>query len=189
MPEWLEMELCEALRPAAAPAQLWDRIREPRYKPKPRPMLRAAWPIAAAIALAIGAGIVWLRADGKPAPTDLRQLAIEQLRDRMPLELHSSNPAEIKRWLREHTGAEAPLPPHSGAELLGARVVRAGTVRVGAVAYRVGEHEAMLLIAHTSTPDTPHGRMAWSARGVSYALAFADDTHSEAACRLCHTNL
>jgi hypothetical protein len=189
MPEWLEMELAEALRPAAAPTPLWDRIWEPRRKPRPRVIAWAAWPIAAAVALAIAAGILWFRADGKQGPPDLRQLAIEQLRDASPLELRSSDPAEINRWLREHTGAEVRLPPRTGAELLGARVIRAGGVRVGAVAYRVGESEAMLLVAHSGAGDAAHGRLAWSARGVSYALAYADETHSEAACRLCHTNL
>jgi hypothetical protein len=188
MPEWLEVELAEALRPVAAPPQLWDRVWEPR--PRLRHQKWAAWPIAAAIALAVAAGIVWSHAAGRATPVNLRQLALEQLRDAKPLDFHSSDPAEIRRWLRQQTGAEVRLAPHRTAHLVGARVIRAGGASIGVVAYRVGDIDATLLVARgQAMAERSHRRFSWSAGGVNYALACADVAHPEAACLLCHANL
>ncbi len=190
MPEWLEMELAEALGPVEAPPELWDRVWRPYRRLPRKSSVWAAWPIAAAAALAIAAGMLWSYTIRKRAPVDLRQLALAQLHNSKPLDFRSDDPAEINRWLRQQTGADARLPAHSTARLLGARIIRMGGVSIGAVAYRVGDNEATLLVARGPTvAENSHRQFVWCARGVNYALACTDEAHPEAACLLCHMNL
>ncbi len=189
MREWLEVQLAEVLRPSAAPPDLWDRVWEPRPQPRRRVTAWAVWPIAAALALAIPAGIAWFQARKGPS-LDLRHLALEQLREAAPLDFQSSDPAEISRWLRQQTGADVRLPSRRAVRLLGARVIRTVGTPVGAVVYRVGDSDATLLVARTSDmADTSHRRFSWSAGGLTYALACANEAHPEAACLLCHASL
>ncbi len=189
MPDWLEIELAEALRPAEAPPELWDRVWAPRWQPRPGSSVWTVWPVAAAIALAVLAGAAWF-ASGKEVPADLRLLAVAQLRDTTPLDFRSSDPAEVSRWLHRHTGADVRLPAAGAARVLGTRLVRMGSTAIGAVVYRVGDREATLLVAKGGrAADTPHGRFSWQARGVSFALACSDEGHPEAACLLCHAKL
>jgi len=65
MPEWMELELAEALRPAAAPPELWQRIRATRGM-APEAVRRrpawAAWPVAAIVTIVLAAGTLWLAA-------------------------------------------------------------------------------------------------------------------------------
>ncbi|HYW41584.1 MAG TPA: hypothetical protein VE959_01930 [Bryobacteraceae bacterium] len=104
MPDWLELELAEALRPAAAPSELWGRMAscgglatrpasEARLfapsrnvsRPKARPA-RALWPIAAILTLMIAAGTLWLVAKGEePATAPLaRSAAVTATSTRAP---------------------------------------------------------------------------------------------------------
>ncbi|MBZ5617509.1 MAG: hypothetical protein LAQ69_02065 [Acidobacteriia bacterium] len=196
MPDWLELELAEELRPVAAPDELWNRIRNLNPRPAARresPRVKwawASWPIAALITLMIAAVTLWLAAKGQGPVLDLRQLAIQQLREPQPLDLRSSDPAHINEWMNRQAGVELSLPTRSRAQLVGARVIQRGGARIGAVTYRVGDDTATLLIARAGTSaDFGHGSLLWQARGQTYALASSNPDHPEAACLLCHASL
>ena len=208
MPDWLELELAEELRPTAAPDELWERIRgaAPVGQARPpanisqhrgaRAALRpwspswASWPIAAIVTLMIAAATLWLVAKGQEPPLDLRQLAIQELRDPSPLDLRSSDPAQINDWIGRQAGVALTIPERTGAHLAGARVIQKGGARIAAVTYRVGDDTATLLVARAApSADFGHGHAQWQARGQTYALASSNPDHPEAACLLCHATL
>jgi hypothetical protein len=207
MSEWLDLELSHHLAAVAAPDALWDRIQtalnqtgvvpiqsrmvSPGRPRLVRPVLRTAWPIAAILTLMAAAGTLWLVAKGEEPALDLRQLAIEQLRNREPLELRSSDPAQISAWMRR-AGFDVTLPSNgSGAvRLAGIRLLQKRGVPIAAVAYRVGADTATLLIARVpEASETGHGSPFWRTRSQAYAVASSDPDHAEAACLLCHTSL
>jgi hypothetical protein len=211
MPDWLELELAEELRPTAAPDELWERIRNAAGNeeftavihgvpsgPVSRPIhgretaraLWAAWPIAAIVTLMIAAATLWLVAKGQEPAFDLEQLAIQELRNPVPLELRCSDPAQINDWMRRQAGVELTIPARTGARLTGARVIQKGGARIAAVTYRVGDDAATLLVARAApSADLGHGHSQWQARGQTYALASSNPGRPEAACLLCHTAL
>jgi hypothetical protein len=61
MPDWLELELAESLRPAEAPPELWHRIQEGRRGPTRHDCWGALRvpAFAAALLLAAVAGMFW----------------------------------------------------------------------------------------------------------------------------------
>jgi len=184
MPEWLELELAHQLSPAAAPEDLWERIqggRPPARRPLPR------WPIAAILTLMVAAATLWLAAKGQEPALSLEQLALQQLHHPAPLDLLSSDPAQIAAWTRRHADVALAIPAGTPVHLTGVRVIRNGGVRITAVDYTVGGDAATLLVARTGPPDgTSHGRMSWRSGGLTYALACSNPEHPEAACPLCH---
>jgi hypothetical protein len=138
----------------------------------------------------IAAATLWLVAKGQEPALDLRQLAIQELRDPAPLDLQSSDPVQINDFLRRQAGVERCIPEQTGARLTGARVIRKGGVRVAAVTYRVGEDTATLMVARDGqSGDLGHGDQHWQAQGQSYALASSNADRPEAACILCHAAL
>lgn len=204
MPDWLELELAEELRPTAAPDELWERIRiaaggeefaaATRGVPGRRhETLRsswASWPIAAIVTLMIAAATLWLAARGQEPALDLRQLAIQELRNPVPLELRCSDAAQINGWMRRQAGVELTIPERPAVRLAGARVIQKGGARIAAVTYRVGDDTATLLVARAaSSADFGHGHFQWQARGQTYALASSNPDRSEDACLLCHAAL
>lgn len=197
MSDWLDLELSHHLAPVEAPEALWDRIQSGAVRRPER--LRAgwaawpiaAWPIAAILTLMAAAGTLWLVAKGEEPALDLRQLAIEQLRHLQPLELRSSDPAQIAAWMRR-AGLEVSLQADQNAEvrLVGARIIERHGTRVGAVEYKVGSDTAMLLVARAGPGvDGGHGNAAWRAHGQSYALASSNPERPDEPCRLCHASL
>ncbi len=206
MSDWLELELAHRLPPVEAPEELWERVESglaagaavrcapggSRRTPTRRSSLWMAWPVAAMATVALAAGALWL-ADLRDPALDLRQLAARESGQSAPLELHTHDPREIRRWLRDHAGLDVPLPPASSVKLEGARMVQHGKHPVAAVQYRVGQDTVTLLVARADPrhPFPPHGARAaaWQARDQVYALAGASPDHAEAACQLCHATL
>lgn len=182
MPEWLELELTEALRPVGAPRSLWERVQAP--PPARGRVIWVAWPIAAMVAVMISAGMLWFVARSQEPAIDLRRLAVEQLHDPAPLDLQSSDPSEIEGWMRREAGIQLSLATPGNARIVGARLIRTKGVRIGAVAYRAGGYDATLLVAHRALRGD-----LWRASGQSYALACASPDHPESACLLCHMSL
>src|SRR5262245_63667229 len=186
MSDWLDLELAHHLAPTSAPDQLWDRLqRMPPPRPKPR------WPVAAIIATGmVAAGTLWMVAKGQEPAADLRLLAADELIAPGPLDIRSQDAREITAWARREAGVEIALSPATSVELVGARIVRHRGECVAAVSYRVGGREAALLVARAPvrTADS-HGRMSWQSGKQSYALASADATHGDVACRICHSTL
>jgi hypothetical protein len=226
MSDWLDLQLSHHLAAVEAPEALWDRIQSAgriqnavRNQSAPRPArwrvprlgfngawfnvawFNGAWPIAAILTLMAAAGTLWLVARGEEPALDLRQLAIEQVRHAEPVELRSSNPAEISAWMRR-AGLDVKLPSETAAtvRLVGARVIEKRGARIGAsqyigeIQYKVGPDTAMLLVARAgsgplSGPDGGHRHLAWRSRGQSYALASSSSERPDAACLLCHASL
>jgi hypothetical protein len=203
MPDWLELELAEELRPAPAPDELWERIRSaaaaepaaalrPVYRPAPRrsPASWTSWPIAAIVTLMIAAATLWLVAKGQEPTLDLRQLAIQELRAPAPLDLRSNDPAQINDRMRREAGVELGIPESTGAHLTSARTIQKGGACIAAVTFRVGDDTATLLVARASSSvDLGHGEAQWQAHGQTYVLAVSNPDRSEAACLLCHATL
>jgi hypothetical protein len=166
-----------------------------------------AWPLAAILTLMAAAGTLWLVARGEEPALDLRQLAIEQVRHAEPVELRSSDPAQISAWMRR-AGLDVTLPSETAAtvRLVGARVIekrgaRNGGIQyigsiqyIGEIQYTVGPDRATLLVARAgsgplSVTDGDHRHMAWRSRGQSYAVASSSSERPDAACLLCHASL
>ena len=196
MRDWLELELAEELRPAAAPDELWERVRvgiDKQAVAGMRPPVRrsrTSWPIAAILTMAVAAATLWLVARGQDPGLDLRQMAILELRGAAPAQFSSSDPAEVNNWMRREAGIDLSLPEHSGARITGARVIRKGESCVGVVSYKVGEDSATLLVTRAAaSTESVHGHRSWESNGLSYAVATSSAEHSDAACRLCHMAL
>src|SRR5690348_1790691 len=101
MSEWLELELAHRLAPVAAPDELWARVQNG----KPAPERHAArWPIAAIVTMGVAAATLWLAARGQEPAVNLERAAVEQLHSDAPLDLRSSDPAQIGAWTRQHAG-------------------------------------------------------------------------------------
>ena len=99
---------------------------------------------------------------------------------------------EIRRWLRQQTGLDVPLPAATAVRLEGARVGRRGAQRVAAVVFHVKQDTVTLLVARADPgrPLPPHGGRvaAWQARDQVYALASSDPERVEAACHSRHAS-
>jgi len=196
MSDWLDLQLSHHLAPVEAPEALWDRIQRSTVRGAgPRPeTLRvgfSAWPIAAILTLMAAAGTLWLVAKGEEPALDLRQLALEQLRNPEAVELHSSDPARISAWMRR-AGLNVTLPSQRGTlvRLVGARLIEKGGVRIGEIRYTVGRDTAALLVARAgSGPEGGHGHYAWRSQGQSFAVASSDAERPDEPCLLCHANL
>jgi hypothetical protein len=176
MREWMELELAEALRPVAAPPGL----RMPSIPARAQSASRepavfhnwniwAAWPAAALATLLLVAGMLWFAAQSRHAPTDLRLLAANQLRDPSPLDVRSSDPAELTRWLRRQVGVDLSLP----ACVEGGRLLSKSGTPAAAIMLRIRNDQAALLVAHTGSG------MSWRAVGLN----------PDAGCLHCHANL
>jgi len=196
MSDWLDLQLSHHLAPVQAPEALWDRIHSgvglrPARPPVRRLTFSSAWPIAAILTLMAAAGTLWLVAKGEEPALDLRQLALEQMRNAEPVELHSSDPAQISAWMRR-AGLDVTIPARTGStvRLVGARVIEKRGARIGEIQYKVGSDRATLLVARAgSGPDGGHGHSAWRSRGQSYAVASSSAERPDAPCLLCHASL
>ncbi len=209
MSDWLELELAHRLTPVEAPEELWERVDQGLQARASRTAFRSAvrraprsafwtpisaWPAwpAAMATMALAAAAWWL-ADGREPVLDIREWAAIEMGRSAALELHSHDPGEIRRWLRDHTGLDVPIPSVTSVRLEGARVVRRGAQRVAAVEYRAGHDAVTLLVARADPqhPLPPHGARsaAWQARDQVYALAGSTPDRVEAGCQLCHSSL
>ena len=152
----------------------------------------STWALAAVLAGIAAACTLWLAARGRALTIDVQQLALEQLRSTEPLDLTSADPREISRWIRQQAGIDVKLPA-GAARLIGARLIRRGGQRIGAVSYRVGGDSATLLVAHADAcrVASRHGQglAAWRSQDQVYALACSNPGRPRAACLLCHTSL
>jgi hypothetical protein len=124
----------------------------------------------------IAAATLWLVAKGQDPGLDLRQLAIQELRDPAPLELVSSDPARINDWTRQEAGVECNVPTRTGVRLTGAKVIRKGRTRIAAARANTSE-------------DFGHGHALWQERGQAYAVSSSNPNRPDAGCFLCHAAL
>ena len=156
---WLEHELEQSLRRVSAPGELWDRMQSPqpaRARVRTRFMTWATVPALMFVAL-------W--------GSHSRNNAIQ---------FHSSDPAEIRAWVRANADLDVPL--HDG-NLAGASIVAPHTVKI---AYYSGGHDMSLLVSKIPAPDRRIGtNISWMAGGQAYLLACAEPQYLKS-CTLCH---
>jgi hypothetical protein len=192
MPEsWVQRELTQRLAPVAAPAELWERIAEPRQSPG----WRVNWVLAAVAMVTLAMGTAWRYGATRDAGVELEKLARREAAN-STVEFHTGSCAELHDWLQHTAGLEVPLPANSRAQLIGARVIRRRGGSVAAVVYRVAGHAATLFVGRgkTSAPHrTAHlasmggaSLYSWGMRDHVYTLVASNASGPQAGCRLCH---
>lgn len=208
---WIDLQLSHHMAPVAAPDALWNKVSQadlvkkvPRRETPARLSSSPAFalPLVATVILTLALSAMWLLARTHPRWVDLQHLAAAQLYNSDPLQLESANADEIAVWMRREAGIALRLPggnpaggnPAGGnpdVRLLGARVIRFGGSRIGAISYRVREHRATLLVARASGGGISAGPGPLACRGRDQVLAVAcsNPSHPELACLLCHTGL
>ena len=204
--DWIDLQLSHHMAPVTAPDALWNKVSQAdgfQAKVPQRETPAFALPLAATVILTLALSAMWLLARTHPRWTDLQHLAAEQLYNSDPMQLESANADEIAVWMRREAGIALRLPggnpaggnPAGGTpdvRLLGARVIRFGGSRIGAVSYRVGEHRATLLVARAGGGggiSAGSGPLACKGRDQVLAVACTNPSQPELACLLCHTRL
>jgi len=173
---WLEMELTRQLSPVTAPASLshtaWTAI---QTRPEKRRAATGGWVLWPAVAFmllfACGALFRNMRDITQLTGQELRSLADSSL----ACDFWSDDPAEIRNWVKSKGNIDVDIPvAHPGAaRLMGARLIRVRGTLVAAIAYRMSNGAATLLVAR----QRPEGQL--------YEVAFSGG-ESQGACLLCH---
>jgi hypothetical protein len=184
----IEEILEEELAREAAPRELWDRVRHPRAAAAGTLKLRRLMWAMAAAAVVMASGMWFTRVTAEARAIEAATKAPE------PLEFRSADAAEVRAWVKNHSGLDVPL-----AAELSPRVVLEGARPVGGaveIAYRVDGRRVALLVSKAGALDfrkTSHGvlnrdrrAVSWSMRGERFTLACASPSDMEAACTLCH---
>ena len=190
--DWIDLQLSHHMAPVTAPDALWNKVSRANLPRRETPAF--ALPLAATVILTLALSAMWLLARTHPRWTDLQHLAAEQLYNSDPLQLQSANADEIANWMRREAGIALRLPDGRNPDirLLGARVIRFGGSRIGAVSYRVGEHRATMLVARAAGGrgiSAGPGPLACKGRDQVLAVACSNPSQPELACLLCHTGL
>jgi len=189
--DWLEPALRRDLSKVEAPAELWERVQRPAVVGRETGSRPVAWAIAAVV---FGvAGVLGLRAHESHA-------AGAAVAERAGgAEFLSGNPVQIRGWVRSSTGLDLALPAvlDPSIHLMGARVVNPAVPAVE-VSYRVGSHEATLLVARSSgSAGARHadlrtvnndGKITWVMHGQVYTLLCVNPEDARVACLLCHAS-
>src|SRR5579872_2466414 len=114
---WIAPVLGEHLRPVAAPAELWDRVQQPR-----RSRAFPLWKLALASVVVIATA--WA--------LHPRSASME-----------SESAGQIREWVKARTGLDVPLVPSSAVRMCGARVVGSSAE----IRFRVQDRETTVLVA------------------------------------------
>jgi len=179
MNNWLEPQLQDGLREVAAPPELWDRVRAARVTPPKQSSRKLVWAMAAAVVVAVVALSML------PARRETITGASQRI------DFHCQNPAQLRAWVKAHTGLDVPLrsAPPATIELIGARNLGASAE----IAYRAGNRDALLLVsrADAGSANVPHNRTSgnvssWVMAGQRFTLACNDSGSLQLACKLCH---
>jgi hypothetical protein len=212
---WLELELARQLSPVSAPESLWDRIEQPRVPRRQSRFHRALWPVAAMAALMVSSLAAWRVGIARNPAADIEKLAGQELLgltgNPRRLDFRSEDPRQIRNWVKANADIDLDLPADrllsgsSDVRLLGARLIERRGTRIAAIAYRVRDGAAALLVsrgrstaeANSATPTHRFARLesagnawlvSWSMREQVYALASSVANDPQAACLLCHAN-
>ena len=197
----LELELAAALHPVPAPAALWDRIAlaemEEPAAPRRTAFPWALWPVAAALLLSTAFGLV-RQIRKSPDAASIEKLALRELAGNAgSLDLHSDDPAEIEAWVKANANLAIHLPAGGRVLLLGARLIPSPGIPIAAIAYRVDDDAAALLICRKrpegsgASHSSPGVAAAGGARAVAWTMG--EQTYTLAAstagaCLLCHAD-
>jgi hypothetical protein len=167
MNKWPEPELRQSLRQVSAPCELWDRIQTQAAAPPPATNRLLVWALAAAVVL-MAFGLSLIHRDNVVFPVFAGG--------------RCQNPAQIRAWVRAKTGLDLPLrsDPSQSLELTAAQTID-GTRGVK-IAYRAGNHDAVLLLSTADgSTSVPHSRF-----GPAFALGSENPADLQLACKLCH---
>ena len=158
--QWMEEELERSLRRVSAPEELWDRIQSPQHV---RARVRTRFMAWATVPVLMFAALWGSHSRNNPS-----------------VQFHSSDPAEIRAWVKANAGLDVPL--HAG-NLAGAKVVSARTAEI---AYKVAGRDVSLLVSDARTSVRRNGRsVSWMSGGQTYLLACAEPQDFKA-CVMCH---
>ncbi len=206
---WLEKELSAQLGTVSAPDTLWGAIHEQRRPLRVRPRLWMSWtnwPIATAALVTVLSAAVWRVGVSRSPGTVLDAMAARELRGLAKgtetAEVRSSDPREIRAWIRERSGIDVRLPEGSApgnkaVQLIGARMSRLDKQPVAVITYKVDGDFAAMVVADTGSNRLPHvspktsstkemSLYSWSLDGDEYTIAFGGTQDSQRACLLCH---
>ena len=165
MSDWLQPELQRALRPVAAPPELWERLQTSQTAPAARGNRGLVWAIAAALVLmTVGLSVVY--------------------RDNIAFQAaaadHCQNPAQLRAWVRAKTGLDLPFRANSPSiQLIDAQTID-GTHGVK-IAYRAGNRDGVLLVSTAASANIPHRHF-----GQRFAVSTDNPADLQLACKLCH---
>jgi hypothetical protein len=172
----MKSELQFALRPVAAPPQLWERVQSARVSRAQTTSRGIVWALALAAVLAV----VALSLVRSPARRDSQVIAF-----------HCQNPVQLRAWVKANTGFDVPMRAALPAsiQLIGARDI-GGRVEIS---YRAGDRDAVLRVSRAGpgSANVPHSRVSgrassWVMAGQQFTLACADPAALQLACKLCH---
>jgi len=161
--DWVETALAQELGPVPAPADLWQRIQNPRTVSR-RSVPSRTWNVAALAACAAMALVtMWLH----PWRHEIR----------------SSDSRQVRAWVRATSGVDVPLEAQLPAhlQLTGARFSKEQTE----IDYRVRTHAARLTIGGRKTASNST-TFSWTMDGKVYTLACGDPEDLRLSCGLCH---
>lgn len=159
-------KLQQSLRPVSAPPELWNRIQTHQTAPPPATNRLLVWAMATAVVvMTVGLSVVHRDSVDFPAFTGDR----------------CENPSEIRAWVRAKTGLDLPLRSDlsQSLELTGAQTIDA--TRGVKIAYRAGNHDAVLLVSRADGLANSHSRI-----GPAFTLASDNPAELQLACKLCH---
>ncbi len=193
----LGIALAENLTAVPAPASLWKGIESALDKKQPSAFGLDAWltrrgALAAAAAVLVMATLVWYTQFRSPVrlivtaaePSSLERAALEQHlvlnSGAERLEYVSSNPADLRRWIRQQSGLSAGLanleaaPDGARFQPVGARIIQVRGVQAAVVAYRVDANHVTIVTARLSDLADAPG-VGWFSKNVSYRDLPAQD--------------
>jgi hypothetical protein len=158
-----------------APAELWERVRGSQAEAcaTGQPKWHRLQPVAFVLSAAVLAAVFFF-----------------------PRALHSSDPSQIRAWVRSKAGIDVPLPAKlaPSVRLVSARMKDRTTAQVD---YQVNGREALLLVSLASAAVAGDGRhrilsrgsnrSSWTMRGLVYTVLCPSGEVSQVACQLCHS--
>jgi hypothetical protein len=153
---WLEAELARQLGPVRAPESLWTAVqsgarhREPRIR-----MSLVLWPVVALMLLVASGDLAW-----------------QVGKSRQSLSCRSSDPSEVRAWVKAHSGIDVELScgRSENARLVGASVTRKPGAVMAAISYKVGSDDATVLVSDKR----------------EYMIEYSGARDAEGACVRCH---
>jgi anti-sigma factor RsiW len=201
--------MARAYRQAAAPRSLARALRREARRDSTAARWMAA--SAAAVLLVAGAGGMLLASQRRVLPT-LAQVAVVHhdafASARAPLDVTIADPARLVAWFAGRVPFPIRLPVLDSPDLhlLGGRLMEVAGGLAGYVAYRKGDSIVSLGVAPAETGAPPrdsesevfgslrfhlsrmrgHNVIAWTDRGLAYALVSDLPAQGRASCTVCH---
>lgn len=183
----IEGILVPAPVPHVAPAPLRERIGH-IVRSGRRPWWRPANVAAAAVLVAVVAGLVWVAARAVPnvqaEPSPFARMAVDvhqrYARGQLPLELATPEPSAASAWFTGKVGFRVELPNYQAVsgqqvvyELEGARLVGFNNDYAAFVAYRMGSNPISLVVTSSATA-VPSGGEEIHSKGLAFHFDVID---------------